>query len=151
MSLHPQAIEAIPEDTLRVARAAFPKGKNPIMVLRDHLSTLFSDQDFFALYSALGQPAYPPYRLMLVSVFQFMENLVVARCRMFSWSRTLYFAATARVKSWSKMGPPRMASRNIVVLPANDKVGKILLPWAMLLNGKTRFYGPIKSARVCEA
>ena len=75
MSLHPQAIEAIPEDTLRVARAAFPKGKNPIMVLRDHLSTLFSDQDFLALYSALGQPAYPPYRLMLVSVFQFMENL----------------------------------------------------------------------------
>ena len=52
MSLHPQAIEAIPEDTLRVARAAFPKGKNPIMVLRDHLSSLFSDQDFLALYSA---------------------------------------------------------------------------------------------------
>ena len=75
MSLHPQAIEAIPQDTLRVAQAAFPKGKNPIMVLRDHLSTLFSDLDFFALYSVLGQPAYPPYRLMLVSVFQFMENL----------------------------------------------------------------------------
>ena len=75
MSLHPLAIEAIPEDTLRVAKAAFRKGKNPIMVLRDHLSTLFSDQDFLALYSALGQPAYPPYRLMLVSVFQYMENL----------------------------------------------------------------------------
>jgi len=75
MSLHAQILESIPEETARVALAAFPNGKNPIMILRDHLPKLFSDHDFTELYSGVGQPAYSPYRLMLVSVFQFMENL----------------------------------------------------------------------------
>jgi hypothetical protein len=36
MSLRPQPLEPVPEDTARVARAAFPKG-NPYLTLRDQL------------------------------------------------------------------------------------------------------------------
>ena len=75
MSLRPQAVESIPEDTFRVAHAAFPKGNNPIMAIRDHLSQVFSDEDFMGLYPRLGQPGYSPWRLILVCIFQFMENL----------------------------------------------------------------------------
>jgi len=75
MSLRPQAVDSIPEDTFRVAHAAFPKGNNPIMAIRDHLSQVFSDEDFVGLYSRLGQPGYSPWRLILVCIFQFMENL----------------------------------------------------------------------------
>ena len=53
MSLRPQAVESIPEDTFRVAHSAFPKGDNPILALRDHLSQLFSDEDFIGLYHRL--------------------------------------------------------------------------------------------------
>ena len=84
MSLRPQAVESIPEDTFRVAHAAFPKGDNPILALRDHLSQLFSDEDFIGLYHRLGQPGYSPWRLILVCIFQFMENLVVAQSNMLS-------------------------------------------------------------------
>ena len=61
-------------DTTRVARAAFPKG-SPLIALRDELGAIFSDDDFVALYPALGQPAYPPWRLALVTVLQFREGL----------------------------------------------------------------------------
>jgi transposase len=44
MSLRPQPIGAIPEQTARVAHAAFPKG-NPYLMLRDHLGTIFQDGD----------------------------------------------------------------------------------------------------------
>jgi transposase len=75
MSIHPQPIEAIPDDTYHVARAAFPKGNNSIMLIRDHMPELFKDEDFVEMYHHLGQPAYSPWRLALVSVFQFLENL----------------------------------------------------------------------------
>ena len=75
MSLRPQAVDSIPEETFRIAHAAFPKGNNPIMAIRDHLSQVFSDEDFIGLYSRLGQPGYSPWRLILVCIFQFMENL----------------------------------------------------------------------------
>jgi len=45
MSLHPHALEPVPEETTRVARAAFPKG-NPYLLLRDTLGTIFRDDDF---------------------------------------------------------------------------------------------------------
>ena len=75
MSLRPHPVESIPEETFRIAHAAFPKGNNPIMAIRDHVSQLFSDEDFMGLYSRLGQPGYSPWRLILVCIFQFMENL----------------------------------------------------------------------------
>ncbi|GAA5512403.1 IS5 family transposase ISAcma45 [Deinococcus carri] len=72
--LRPDPLGPIPEDTLRIARAAFPKG-NLYLKLRDELGVLYADQDFAALFPALGQPALPPWRLALVTVVQFLENL----------------------------------------------------------------------------
>lgn len=45
------------------------------MQMRDVLGTFFSDDQFTDLYPADGQPAYSPWRLALVSVMQFAENL----------------------------------------------------------------------------
>ncbi len=72
--LRPQAIEAIPVDTARVAEAAFRKGTT-VMRLRDVFGTLFKDEDFTDLFPARGQPALAPWRLALVTIFQFLENL----------------------------------------------------------------------------
>src|SRR3712207_3686476 len=74
MSLKPTAIPPVPEETLRVARAAFPKG-SLYLRLRDELGALYEDADFVKLFPAVGQPGLPPWRLALVTVFQFLEHL----------------------------------------------------------------------------
>ena len=74
MSLHPEPIGEIPAETARVARAAFPKG-TVVTRLRDEFSVLYQDEDFGGLYPDQGQPALAPWRLALVTVFQFLENL----------------------------------------------------------------------------
>src|SRR5262249_62396455 len=74
MSLRPHALEPVPEDTARVARAAFPKG-NPYLLLRDTLGTIFRDDDFATCFPLEGQPGLPPWRLALVTLMQFRENL----------------------------------------------------------------------------
>src|SRR5690242_19206235 len=81
MSMKPQPIPEIPSETIRVARAAFPKG-NLYIHLRDTLGTLYQDELFADLYPGRGQPAYAPWRLALVTVFQFMpESDGSAGCR----------------------------------------------------------------------
>jgi len=74
MSLKPQAICPVPPETVRVARAAYPKG-NIYLQLRDTLGRIYTDEDFADLYPKDGQPAEAPWRLALVSVMQFLENL----------------------------------------------------------------------------
>ena len=74
MSLKPTPIQPVPEGTARVARAAFRKG-NPLLKLRDELGGIFRDEDFADLFPKLGQPGLPPWRLALVTVLQFRENL----------------------------------------------------------------------------
>ena len=74
MSLHPHIIEPVPDETARVARAAFPKG-HPYLTMRDVLGTIFQDDDFAALFPAWGPPGLPPWRLALVTIMQFRENL----------------------------------------------------------------------------
>jgi transposase len=74
MSLHPHIVEPVPEETARVAHAAFPKG-HPYLTFRDALGTIFQDEDFTALFPAWGQPGLPPWRLALVTIMQFRENL----------------------------------------------------------------------------
>jgi transposase len=74
MSMHPQVAYLIPDETERVARAVFHV-PSPIMRIRDELGMLFSDHAFTALFSALGQSAYSPSRLLLVTIFQFLEGL----------------------------------------------------------------------------
>jgi transposase len=74
MSLHPHIIAPVPDETARVARAAFPKG-HPYLTLRDTLGTLFQDEDFATLFPAWGHPGLPPWRLALVTILQLRENL----------------------------------------------------------------------------
>jgi transposase len=75
MSLRPQSgAPPVPNDTARVARAAFPRG-NPYLLLRQRLGAVFQDGDFADLYPELGQPAYAPWRLALVTLMQFREGL----------------------------------------------------------------------------
>jgi transposase len=74
MSMRPSPIEPVPEETARIARAAFRKG-NLLMRIRDEIGILFDDQMFASLYDARGQLAISPWRLALVTVFQFLENL----------------------------------------------------------------------------
>src|SRR3954453_16260715 len=74
MSLKPAPIGSIPEETVRVARRAFPKGSVAIR-LRDEFGSLYQDQDFQALFPSHGQPGLAPWRLALVTVLQFLENL----------------------------------------------------------------------------
>src|SRR5512143_2319469 len=74
MSLRPTAIAPVPEDTARIARAAFPKG-TLLMRVRDELGTIFHDEMFAAVYPSCGQPACVPWRLALVTLMQFVETL----------------------------------------------------------------------------
>lgn len=74
MSMFPQPVPDIPEDTATIARKVFRKG-NPYLIMRDELGTFFVDDQFEDLYPADGQPAFSPWRLALVTVMQFAENL----------------------------------------------------------------------------
>ena len=74
MSLKPLPIPPIPEEVARVAHAVFPHG-NLIMQMRDTLGTIYTDEAFADLFPTHGQPALAPWRLALVTVFQFLEGL----------------------------------------------------------------------------
>jgi transposase len=74
MSLHPSPIGAVPEETARVARAAFPRG-SAWLRLRDELDSVYEDAAFAALFAGRGRPAETPWRLALVTVLQFAEGL----------------------------------------------------------------------------
>ncbi len=74
MLLPSQPLPPVPDDTARIARAAFRRG-NPYVLLRDKLGAVFADADFADLYPKLGQPAYAPWRLALATLMQFREGL----------------------------------------------------------------------------
>src|SRR4030081_2760178 len=74
MSLKTQAIYPVPQETARVARAAYPKG-TLYMQMRDVLGSIYTDEDFTDLFPKEGQPALAPWRLALITVMQFVENL----------------------------------------------------------------------------
>ena len=74
MSLQAQAGYQIPEETQRVARAAFPKGTLCLRIA-DALGAIYQDSQFAALFPKRGQPAEAPARLALATVLQFVEGL----------------------------------------------------------------------------
>jgi transposase len=74
MCLRFEPIAPIPDETARIARAAFPHG-NTYLALRNELGAIFADADFAGLYPTRGRPAQAPWRLALVTVMQFVEGL----------------------------------------------------------------------------
>jgi transposase len=74
MSMYPQEIGAIPAETMRVARGAYPKG-SLAMRLRDELGGIYRDEHFVSLFPTRGQPAAAPWRLAIVLVLQYVDGL----------------------------------------------------------------------------
>lgn len=74
MSLRAPLYYPIPEQTRRIAQAAFPKG-NPYMRMRDTLGPIYTNPDFAHLFPNDGQPAQAPAHLALVTIMQFAEGL----------------------------------------------------------------------------
>jgi transposase len=74
MSLKPQAFDPVPDETSRVAKAAFPNG-NVYMQMRDAFGAFYADEAFAPLFSHRGQPGAAPACLALVTVMQFAEGL----------------------------------------------------------------------------
>lgn len=74
MTLHPQDEFSIPEETVRVAHAAYPKG-NVYIKMRDTLGTIYQDQTFAHLFPHNGRSVEAPWRLALITVMQFIEEL----------------------------------------------------------------------------
>jgi len=74
MSLPAAPCDLIPEQTIRVARAAFPKG-NAYRRMRDALGPIYTNPTFAALFSHTGRPAEAPAQLALMSVMQFAKGL----------------------------------------------------------------------------
>ncbi len=74
MTLHLTPTDAVPPDTAAAAAKAFRKG-NLYVRMRDRFGSIFTDQDFAALYPRRGQPGYAPWRLALVTLVQYLEHL----------------------------------------------------------------------------
>jgi transposase len=64
----------VPDETRRVARAAFPKN-NVYIRMRDALGAIYQDHLFAPLFPTQGQPAASPWRLALTTIMQFAEGL----------------------------------------------------------------------------
>jgi transposase len=74
MSLHPQEPPSTPEETCRIARAAFPKG-TICLHIADALGAIYKEEQFATLFPRRGQPAEAPGRLALATVLQYVEGL----------------------------------------------------------------------------
>ncbi|MEV7041154.1 IS1182 family transposase [Amycolatopsis sp. NPDC051061] len=74
MSVRPGVLGPVPEQTVRVARAAFPKGC-PVLRLRDTLGPVFADADFADLFPARGKPGLSPAMLTMLLLLQYGEDL----------------------------------------------------------------------------
>ncbi len=74
MSMHAPLFYQLPDETSRVAQAAFPKG-NPYMRMRDAFGPIYANPDFAALFSSTGHPAQAPAQLALITIMQFAEGL----------------------------------------------------------------------------
>ncbi|MBA3824184.1 MAG: transposase [Ktedonobacterales bacterium] len=74
MSIKHEPTPEIPAETCRVVHAILPHG-NLVTRMRDHLGTLFTDEQFTDLFSSTGQPAFAPWRLALITLLQFLEHV----------------------------------------------------------------------------
>ncbi|MFV2096475.1 IS1182 family transposase, partial [Micromonospora sp. LOL_014] len=74
MSMQPRPWPDVPEQTARMARAAFRNG-NLATRIRDELGQVYDDARFSAAFGVRGRPGISPAQLMTASVLQFSENL----------------------------------------------------------------------------
>lgn len=74
MTLRSPLVYCIPDETTRIAQAAFPKG-NRSMRMRDVLGPIYVNTDFTDVFASDGRPATAPAQLALVTVMQFAEQL----------------------------------------------------------------------------
>jgi transposase len=75
MSLNAPLGYVVPEETARVAQAAFPKGTR-YMQMRDVFGPIYSNPAFAHLFPHNGQPAEDPARLALVLMMRFGDALI---------------------------------------------------------------------------
>src|SRR5947209_12531610 len=74
MSMKPQGLEPIPEETRLLVQRLCPKG-TMVTQLRDELGPIYSDEQFAHLFPTRGRAAEAPWRLALVTVLQAIEGL----------------------------------------------------------------------------
>jgi transposase len=74
MSLHPPPCDVIPEQTIQVARAAFPKGHSSRR-MRDALGPISMNPQFATLVSHTGRPAEAPAQLALSTIMPCADGL----------------------------------------------------------------------------
>ena len=74
MSMRARASVEIPAETVRVVRAACPKGTRATH-LRDALGPVFDDVQFTGWFATEGQAGIAPGMLALVCVLQAMEDM----------------------------------------------------------------------------
>lgn len=67
----------VPQSTQLAARGLLKKKKkrNLYVSLHDELDAIFSDEDFAELFSHKGQPALAPWRIVLLLIVQYLEDL----------------------------------------------------------------------------
>jgi transposase len=107
---HP--IPEIPSETKRILKAALPKG-NTITRLRDEFGTIYTDQSFQDLFPARGQPALAPWRLALVTIMQFLDNLTDRQAAQavqtrLDWKYALSLDLTAADRTHRTLRPTRL-------------------------------------------
>ena len=74
MSLKSEEVPEVPVDTARIAHAALAPD-NLCLAIRDRIGIVYRDSQFQSLFPTRGQPAECPWRLALVCILQFAENL----------------------------------------------------------------------------
>jgi transposase len=76
MSLHPKPWPEPAEEITRAVLAMYGGRRAPLpIVVRDELGELFADAEFAEVFADRGPEGWSPGRLMLITVFQAVENL----------------------------------------------------------------------------
>ena len=99
MPLHPRsALLPVPEDTARVAHAAFRRG-NPCLLPRDRPGVMFEDADFADPYPRRGQIT----AVFMIPGFIISKNSEI-QAGYLSLALSCYFSAHGAAPSWRVSG-----------------------------------------------
>lgn len=74
MILQPETTFSIPRETIRIAHAAYPN-VNMYIQMHDVLGIIYQDQSFAHSFPHNGRPVEAPWRLALITLMQFVEEL----------------------------------------------------------------------------